>query len=329
MVAATEPTTIQNVVQISGTLTDEALRNGSIKKNPEKRGNGGEPSKDRNGRDDNKRTRTRNDFATTANPDCRVMPRNVNPINARNPTAKACYEYGSTNHIKGHRNNGNQAWGRAFMLGAEEARQNPNIMTGTFTWNNHYATTLFDSGADYSFVSTTFIPLLGIEPSDLGFSYEIEIASKQLVEIDKVIKGCKIEIEGHVFDINLIPFGSGSFDMIIGMDWLSNHKAKIICHEKVVRIPLPDDKVLRVIGERPGEKIRHLQSAKTKEQKQGEIVVVRDYREVFLDDLSGLPPNREIKFHIELVLGAIPVGKSPYRLAPSEMEELSGQLKEL
>nr|GEV77461.1 retrotransposon protein, putative, Ty3-gypsy subclass [Tanacetum cinerariifolium] len=122
----------------------------------------------------------------------------------------------------------------------------------------------------------------GIEPSDLGFSYEIEIASGQLVEIDKV-----------------------------------------------VRIPLPKGKVLRVIGERPKEKMIHLRSAKTKEQKQKEIVVVRDFLEVFSNDLSGLPPSWEIKFHIELVLRAIPVAKSLYRLAPSEMEELSGQLKEL
>ncbi|GKD60338.1 hypothetical protein Tco_1297847 [Tanacetum coccineum] len=117
--------------------------------------------------------------------------------------------------------------------------------------------------------------------------------------------------------------------MIIGMDWLSNHTAEIICHEKVIRIPLLGGKILRVIRETPKEKIRHLRSARTKEQKQEEIVVVRDYPEVFSDDLSGLPPNREIKFCIELVLGAIPVAKSPYRLAPSEMEELSGQLKEL
>ena len=77
----------------------------------------------------------------------------------------------------------------AFMLGAEEARQDPNIVTGTFTLNNHFASTLFDSGADYSFVSTTFLPLLDIEPSDLGFCYEIEIASGQLVSIDKIIRG--------------------------------------------------------------------------------------------------------------------------------------------
>ncbi|GKF10976.1 putative reverse transcriptase domain-containing protein [Tanacetum coccineum] len=128
-----------------------------------------------------------------------------------------------------------------------------------------FAMTLFDSGVDYSFVSTTFIPLLSIELSDLGFSYEIKIASGQLVEIDKVIKGSKLEIEGHVFDIHLILFRSRSFDVIIGMDWLSNHKDEIIYQEKVVRIPLPDGKVLRVRGEILEEKMRYLASAKAKE----------------------------------------------------------------
>ncbi|GKE64228.1 retrotransposon protein, putative, ty3-gypsy subclass, partial [Tanacetum coccineum] len=208
MVATTEPKTMQKVVQISGALADEAIRNGSIKK-VEKRGIMGEPSKDKNDKDYNKRTRTGNAFATTANPvgrentghfarDCRVVPRNVNPVNVKNPKPArgACYECGSTDHLKpacprlnraqgpggnrpnqvvannrgqGRRNQGNQARGRAFMLGEEEARQDPNIVTGTFTLNNHFATTLFDSGADYSFVSTTFIPLLGIKPSELGF----------------------------------------------------------------------------------------------------------------------------------------------------------------
>ncbi|GJU42606.1 putative reverse transcriptase domain-containing protein [Tanacetum coccineum] len=316
----------------SCTLTDEAIRNGSLKKNPEKRGNGGKPSRDRNVKDDNNRTRTGNAFAITANPvrreyigaapkcancnlhhspespcracfncnrlghlakDCRVVPRMVNPVNARNPTAAhgACFECGGTDHFKtasprlnqaqrpggncpnqvvanneGHSrgNNGNQTHGRAFMLGAEEARQDPNIMTG-------------------------------IEPSNLGFSYEIEMANGQLVEINKVIRGCKLEIEGHVFDIN----------------------------------PLQKGKVIRVISEISKEKVRHLMSAKAKEQKQEEIVVVRNFPEVFPDDLSGLTPTREIEFRIELIPGAIPVAKSRYRLAPSQMKELSGQLREL
>ncbi|GKE58988.1 putative nucleotidyltransferase, ribonuclease H [Tanacetum coccineum] len=109
------------------------------------------------------------------------------------------------------------------------------------------------------------------------------------------------------------------------MDLLSNYKAEIICHEKVVRIPLPDGKVLRVLGERPEEKAGFLMAAKVGDKKQEEIVVVRDFLKVFPDDLSGLPPIREI----ELTPGAMPVAKSPYRSAPSELEELSGQLKEL
>ncbi|GKB56484.1 putative reverse transcriptase domain-containing protein [Tanacetum coccineum] len=189
MVAKTKLKTMQKAVHISSALTDEAMRNGSIKK-VEKRGNVGEPSRDRSGRDDNKRTRTGNAFDTT---DCRGVPRNVNPVNARNPTVRACYECGSTDHV--------------------------------------------------SFVSTTFIPLLGLDPSDLGFKYEIEIDSGQLVKIDKVIKGCKLEIEGHVFDIDLIPFKHRSFDVII---------------------------------------VRLLMSDKASEKKQEEIVVVRDFPEVFL-----------------------------------------------
>ncbi|GJR99702.1 putative reverse transcriptase domain-containing protein [Tanacetum coccineum] len=171
--------------------------------------------------------------------------------------------------------------------------------------------------------------MLGLEPIDLGFRYEIEIASEKLVEIDKVIKGCKLEIKDHVFDIDLIPFGHRSFDVIIGMDWLSNYKAKIICHEKVVRIPLPDGKVLRVVGERPEEKTRLLMSAKASNEKQEEVVVVIDFPKVFPDDLSRLSPIREFEFWIELTPGATPVAKTPYRLAPSELEELSGKLKEL
>ncbi|GJU31264.1 hypothetical protein Tco_1174853 [Tanacetum coccineum] len=175
-----------------------------------------------------------------------VLPRNVNPVNARNLIVRACYECVAANGGQGHRNQGNQARGRAFMLGAEEARQDSNVVTG-------------------------------LEPSDLGFIYEIEIASGHLVEIDKVIKGCKLEIEGHVFDIDLIPFGHRSFDVII------------------------DGKVLRVLGERPEEKARLLMSAKANERKQEEIVV--------------------------LIPGAMPVAKSPYRLAPFELKELSGQLR--
>nr|GFB08518.1 hypothetical protein [Tanacetum cinerariifolium] len=142
-------------------------------------------------------------------------------------------------HSRG--NNGNPARERAFVMGAEEACRDPNIVTGTFTLNTHYAKTLFDSSADDRFVSTTFIPLLDIEPNNLGFSYEIEIASGQLIEINKVIRSFKMEIE--------------------------------------VRIPLPKGEMLRVLGKRPEEKVRHLMSVKADEQKLKDIVVIRNFPE--------------------------------------------------
>ncbi|GKG42204.1 hypothetical protein Tco_0476502, partial [Tanacetum coccineum] len=89
------------------------------------------------------------------------------------------------------------------------------------------------------------------------------------------------------------------------MDWLSTYKAEIVCHEKVVRIPLPDGKVLRVLGGRPDEKARFLMGIK----KQEEIVMVREFPEVFSDDLSGLPPIQEIEFQIELIPRATPIAK--------------------
>ncbi|GKA29713.1 putative reverse transcriptase domain-containing protein [Tanacetum coccineum] len=182
---------------------------------------------------------------------------------------------------QGRGNNGNPARGRAFMMGADEARQGPNIVTGTFSLNNHYATMLFDSVANYNFVSTTFVPLLDIEPNSLGFSYEIEIVSGQLVEINKIIRGYKMEIEGHTFDIDLIPFRHGSFDVIIGIDWLSRHRSEIVCHERVVRIPLPHGEMLRVFGEWPKEKVNRLMSAKAEDPKLKDITIVRNFFEVF------------------------------------------------
>nr|GEV54280.1 reverse transcriptase domain-containing protein [Tanacetum cinerariifolium] len=200
MVVATEPFTIQSDILKARVLTDEAVRNRSLKRSSERRGDGGE----------------------------------LNPTAARG----ACYECGGIDHYKGQGrgNNGNTVRKRAFVMGAKEARQDPNIVTSTFFFNNHYATMLFDSGANCSFVSTTFVPLLDIDPTSLGFSYETEIASRQLVEITKVIRGCKLEIEGHTIDIDLILFGHESLDVIIGIDWLSRHKAKIVCHERWKRI---------------------------------------------------------------------------------------------
>nr|GEV01910.1 hypothetical protein [Tanacetum cinerariifolium] len=122
---------------------------------------------------------------------------------------------------------------------------------------------------------------------------------------------------------------TGSFDVIVGMDWLLYHRSVIVCYEKIVRIPLLNGEILEIYGERPKKDPKSLSCIKADEIRLDDIRTVRDFPEVFPDDLTCLPPVRKIEFRIDLIPGALPVVKSPYRLAPFEMLELSNQLKEL
>ncbi|GJX08939.1 putative nucleotidyltransferase, ribonuclease H [Tanacetum coccineum] len=234
--------------------------------------------------------------------------------------------------LEGNRNtqgNENQARGRACNVNAVDALQDPNVVTGTYSLNNLYTTVLFNSGADFSFISTKFAPLLNAKPSIANPEYVIEVANGRKEEFNIIFCGYRLELGDSMFLIDLIPLGQGSFDVIVGMDWLSNQKAVIVCHEKIVRIPVEGGKVLYVQGERNVRKTKTLMSTKANEPTLSDIPIVRDFEDVFPDDLSGLPPQRQVEFHIDLIPGATPVAKSPYRLAPSEMQELSEQLQEL
>ncbi|KAJ9552657.1 hypothetical protein OSB04_016702 [Centaurea solstitialis] len=286
---------------------------------------------------------------------------------------RACFECGSFNHYRNAcpklnarpyanqaqpanpGNQGNQgnrgglARGRAFVIGTEEARQNPDVVTGTFLLNNHPASVLFDSGADMSFVSLEFRPKINKKSQNLKEDHVIEYSNGELVKASKVIRKCTLGLAGKDFSIDLIPIKIGSFDIIVGMDWMSKHRATICCAEKIVALPLPDGGLLEVYGDRPKRDIKivsymkmrghlrkeciafmaHVIDTKAKEKRIQDIPVVREFPEVFPEELPGLPPQRQVEFHIDLVPGAGPIAKSPYRLAPSEMQELSNQLQEL
>ncbi|GKB91090.1 putative reverse transcriptase domain-containing protein [Tanacetum coccineum] len=180
--------------------------------------------------------------------------------------------------------------------------QDPNVVTGTFLLNDHYACILFDSGTEKSFVSSAFTPFIDIALTALNTSYEVELADGKVVSTNTVLRCCTLVLLNHVFKINLLSTRLGSFDVIIGMDWLLYHRVVIDCYENIVRIPLPNGEILELQGERP-------------EKDHG--------------SLACLPLVREIEFRINLIPGASLVVKAPYRLAPSEMLELSNQLKEL
>ncbi|GJX70398.1 putative reverse transcriptase domain-containing protein [Tanacetum coccineum] len=212
---------------------------------------------------------------------------------------------------------------------------------------------LFDSGADRSFVSSTFSALLDITPSTLDTSYAVELADGRISETNVVLRGCTLGLLGHSFDIDLMPVEL-SFDVIIGMDWLAKYHALIVCDENVVRIPYGDE-VLIIQGDKygNGSKLniisctrtqKYIQKGcqvylaqvtskkaedKSEEKRLEDVPIIREFLEVFPDDLPGLPPSRQVEFQINLVTGAVLVARTPYRLAPAEMQELSTQLQEL
>ncbi|GJT55316.1 putative reverse transcriptase domain-containing protein [Tanacetum coccineum] len=128
---------------------------------------------------------------------------------------------------------GNEATTRAYVIGGGGANPDSNVVTGTFLLNNYYASMLFDSGADRSFVSSTFSALLNVAPSTLDTSYAVELTDGRTSETNVVLNGCTLGLLGHPFDIDLMPVKLGSFDIIIGMDWLAKYHALIVCDEKV------------------------------------------------------------------------------------------------
>ncbi|GKA12952.1 putative reverse transcriptase domain-containing protein [Tanacetum coccineum] len=146
------------------------------------------------------------------------------------------------------------------------------------------------------------------------------VTDGNLVGTNTVIQGCTLILLNQPFEIDLMPIKLGSFDVVIGMDWLSKYHARIICDEKFVHIPI-DGKTLIIRAQ--------VMEKKSDEKRLEDIPVVREFPEVFPEDLPGLPPVRQVEFQIDLIPGAAPVARAPYRLAPSEMQELSNQLQEL
>nr|GEU31803.1 hypothetical protein [Tanacetum cinerariifolium] len=163
-----------------------------------------------------------------------------------------------------------------------------------------------------------------------GNSYDVELANGKIVRIDTIMRGCTLNFLGHPFNIDLMPVELGSFDVIIGMDWLRRCHAVIVCDDKLVRI-LYGNETLTFHGNKSnnGRESRLIVISCSKAQAYMAKGFVRDYPEVFPKDLPGLPPARPVEFQIDIIPGTAPVARAPYRLAPSEIKELLKQLQEL
>ncbi|GJY52229.1 reverse transcriptase domain-containing protein, partial [Tanacetum coccineum] len=121
-----------------------------------------------------------------------------------------------------------EVYGRAYAIKDAEQR-GPNVVTSTFLLNNRYASVLFDSGSDGSFMDTRFSSMLNIELVKISANYEVELADGRVVSTNTVLKGCTLNLVNHIFEIDLKPIELGTFDIIISMDWLVKHDA-VICN---------------------------------------------------------------------------------------------------
>ncbi|GJS73391.1 putative reverse transcriptase domain-containing protein [Tanacetum coccineum] len=253
-VIAIESTRLQDVVRMANNLMDQKLKGYAMKnvKNKRKFDNSQKCKKVGHLTRDCKAT-----DSTTSNQRGQVV----------NQRVLTCFEYGKQGHYRSDclklkdQNHGNKtgsksgvgkARGKAYVLGGGDANPDSNVVTGTFLLNNRYASVLFDSSADRSFVSTIFSTLLDIIPDTLDVSYAIELADGRISKTNTVLRGCTLGLLGHPFNIDLMPIELGSFDIIISMDWLVNHHAVIVCNEKIVRNPYRNE-ILLVQGDRNGK----------------------------------------------------------------------------
>ncbi|GKC01035.1 putative reverse transcriptase domain-containing protein [Tanacetum coccineum] len=299
-VMSARPKTINFAIELANDLMDQKLRTYAERQNENKR--------------------KADDSYGHATTDCQVNTNNNNSNNNnKNQKAGACYECGNTDHIKKNypklKNHGNNNWngpaqGRAYALGGRDASPDSNVIT--------------------------------------------ELADGKIIGVNTIIRGCTLNFMNHPFNIDLMPIPLGSFDVIIGMDWLTKYHGVIICDEKIVRVPFGKDRLifqgegsnqrkesrLNIISCTKAQEylskgcdvfLAHITTKESKdkseEKRLEDVPIVRDFPEVFPEDLPGIPPARQVEFQIDLVPGATPVARAPYRLAPSKMKELAEQLQ--
>ncbi|GJU26617.1 putative reverse transcriptase domain-containing protein [Tanacetum coccineum] len=226
---------------------------------------------------------------------------------------------------------GRRAPGRVYSLCTEAAVKNNNVVNGAFLINNVYASVLFDTGADRSFVSYAFSKYIDIPPTTLDTNYSVELADEKSLTTNTILRGCTLNLQNHLFKIDLLPIELGSFDVIVRMDWMAEHRTEVVCYEKYIRVPYGND-MLIIQGERSGVKNESRLEVISSIRTQGYIdkgcqvflvqMIKKEETVASGKRIEDMPVFKDFP-------EAAPVACAPYRLAPAEMKELAEQLKEL
>ncbi|XP_074292514.1 uncharacterized protein LOC141619396 [Silene latifolia] len=239
------------------------------------------------------------------------------------------------------------AW-KLFMVWKEVAENDTHIVSGTFYVNLKPSLVLFDSGATHSFVSCEHAKYLVLNDPVL-INDNVGIPLGESVRCTKIYKDVKIRIGEVIFSVDLIEFPVGSFEIILGMNWLIKQRAFIDCYQRKISLTGPKGVRVSYKGFLIKPKVKfinvvtlksylkkgcqiylcHVRDTREAEPKRDEIPVVCEFSDVFPKEIPGLPPKRAIDFSIDLKPGTGPISKAPYRMAPKEMEELKKQVEEL
>ncbi|XP_075486311.1 uncharacterized protein LOC142525910 [Primulina tabacum] len=264
-----------------------------------------------------------------------------------------CYRCGGACHIAincTQSSGRGRVQGHIFSLTKEGVNPDTSVISGIISISGNVALTLIDTGVTHSFMSEIFMRSLGIAPIFEPLQYNIFLPSGDVICPISVIKACPIQVNEETLFADLIMIPMIEFDVILGMDWLSSCCAVIDCVEKTVRFSTEegDNRIFKRSGTSldtsfisclkvdkmlvkgcQGFLASVIDVSKEYNVDVNDIEIVREYADVFADDVPGLPPDREVEFVIDVVPGTAPISKAPYRVVPTEMKELKNQLQEL
>ncbi|XP_074328300.1 uncharacterized protein LOC141666205 [Apium graveolens] len=239
--------------------------------------------------------------------------------------------------------------GHVVSITTKDAASTPGSISGSLSVYNGNAIVLFDTGATHSFVSTSYAKYLEIASTALISDFSVGTPLGVTILVNSQYLDCVVRVDDRELLVDLLPIQMRDLDIILGMDWLEQHKATIGCPGKRIifdKSNLPEFvfqgskpsgcgkfisaiKAKKMIAHGCEGFLAHVVDTSKVQPELEDVLVVREFSDVFPKDLEGLPPEREIEFSIDLLPDAQPISKAPYRMAPLELQELKELLEEL